>query len=262
MRKYAVLAAAAGLALAGSVANADFVVTANRINLGTANSFTSDTSNNGQMAGFDLVEFFAKNQGASATVENQGSKLLTVSLTMADASAGLLQIGGYARGASPHAGDPADLFGGGALYVATNGGSHYAFQPISSAPNAYYSLMTLLGDPGTTGENNPAQSYNQPSGGFVPANTFTNYAFAIKSFSNQYGSTTGGVNATTSNGGKGALFAIAVVPTGDNVSVSGQFGGDIGANPTAFTFVTPEPTVAGFFGIGLAGLAARRRRAI
>jgi len=56
---------------------------------------------------------------------------------------------------------------------------------------------------------------------------------------------------------KGALFALAVVPTGSKVSVTGQVASDVGA---LTDIVIPEPTALGF--VGLAGLALARRRRV
>jgi hypothetical protein len=97
-----------------------------------------------------------------------------------------------------------------------------------------------MGDPATAGENTP-NNITPSVGpiGFSPSPTFTNYGYAIKTFNAVYGSTNSvpntGVNATTANGGLGALFAVAVVPVADSVNVQGQLGGDIG-NGTNFNY--------------------------
>jgi len=62
MRKYGLLAAAAGLALGGSVANADFVITSSRVALtGTTDQVTFSVQNNGlgNTAGFPNLQAFS-----------------------------------------------------------------------------------------------------------------------------------------------------------------------------------------------------------
>ena len=78
-------AAILGLAFTGS-ARADFTVTAVRTDLGAVNSITS--GGNGAIPGaFGMIRFYAENLGASATVENQGTHLNSVNITMTDMGA-------------------------------------------------------------------------------------------------------------------------------------------------------------------------------
>jgi hypothetical protein len=57
----------------------------------------------------------------------------------------------------------------------------------------------------------------------------------------------------------GALFAVAVVPTGTKINLTGSIAADSGPiTPFTLSEVVPEPTALGF--IGLAGLALARRR--
>jgi hypothetical protein len=100
----------------------------------------------------------------------------------------------------------------------------------------------MLGDASTASDNNPNQVLNLL--GPTPANSYTNYGYAVKSFSVIYGSTTLGVNATTANGGLGALFAVAVVPFADSVNITGQLGGDVDPS-SAFNYNFTTSVVPG-----------------
>lgn len=227
--------AAAVLALAGSRARADFAISAVRVDLDAVNPTT--TNGNGPITGnFGLVEFFAENLGASGVV-NQGSRLTTVTVTMSDSGSGNLVVGGYTGSGTPSASAAADLFG--ANEIAVSGGG-YIFKELNTSTTGapkYVSAVNMLGDPTVSGDNNPQQAFN--SFQFTPANAFSNYGYAMKSFTATYGSQTGGVNATTANGGKGALFAVAVVPVADSVNVQGQLGGDLqNVNPTNFNYTS------------------------
>ena len=69
----------------------------------------------------------------------------------------------------------------------------------------------------------------------------------------------GGVPANT---GKGALIAVAVVPDGEAVGISGNIGGEVGS---AFAFPAivapfPEPASVGLLSLALAAVTVRRRR--
>ena len=64
-------------------------------------------------------------------------------------------------------------------------------------------------------------------------------------------------DANYANGGKGALIAVAVVPSGDQALFSGLVGGDQGA-PVALPPV-PEPSLTWLLGV-VAPLLVRRRR--
>src|SRR5579871_4768941 len=208
MRKRAMIAGAAALALAASRATADFAITAVRTDLGAVNSITNN--GNGVVPGYyGMTEFFARNLGAAGNV-NQGSKLASVSITMSDLGSGSLVVGGYAgSGTLPQDSATADLFG--QHEISAVNGSYVFKETLTATTGApkYVSFFNLLGDPSTAGQNNPNQTLFNP-GGFTPANAYSNYGYGIKSFSTDYSGTANGVNATTANGGLGALFAVAV----------------------------------------------------
>jgi len=271
MRKYGVLAAVAGFVLAGSVAKADFTISTQIYDLGSPAAGTNSPAQTGStapaMSGFTMVQFYAHNNN-----NGTGTKLLTANITLVDNTTGTghgLVIGGYVDpGNPPTTGDTADLFSANLMRrnSATSPTAYIWRNTTASAVGdpAYYSFFTMVGDPTVLTDDNTQQSYNQPSGGFVPANDASTYGFSIHQFANQYGSTSGGVNASTANSSKGALFAVAVVPTNDVVGLSGSLGGDLG-NPftmpvQAIPAVVPEPATLSLLGIGMAGLLARRRR--
>jgi hypothetical protein len=238
--KFIRAAAVAAVLLVCPQLRADFSITAVHTDLGAPNAIT--TGGNGTIApAYQMIRFYAENLGASAAVENQGTHLNSVNITMTDMGAGSLVIGGYNEPSGfPAAGDAADLFG--QHEVSVVGGAYQYKQTLTTTTNApkYVSFVNMLGDASVSSDNNPNQIFNVV--GPTPANTYSNYGYGIKSFSVVYGSTNGvGVNATTANGGLGALFAVAVVPFADSVNVQGQFGGDpIGPAPvpTNFNFTT------------------------
>ena len=220
MRKYAVLAAAAGLALTG-VAKADFIVTSTR---------TADTVD----AGNDVVEFFAKNDGTNGT----GTKVIASDITLADTSGGKLLI----KFVSASTSAKADLSATKAN-VDANG---------NIIPDR--SFVNILANDG----NDDPTAYSVVS--TVPDNTHANYAGGVTQFEVVGANLGGGINATTTNGGAGALVGVAVVPTGDPVKLSGTLGGELGA-PVAVSAVNgvPEPASLGLLGLGALGLIRRRR---
>jgi len=253
MRKMGLLASAAALVVGGSMAKADFVISSSTVDLSVANAAVEG---NGLMSGFDAIFLYAKNNGANGT----GTKLNSVQVTLTDHTAGNnLVIGGYTR-SSPLATSTAELIA--STEVNPNGSAYLlaGTQLNTSTQPPYYSVVTVLGDPTNSSESNQANVLVPPSA-YTPTNTFPNYGYAIHSFSVSVGSSIQGVNATTANGGLGALFAVVVLPHGDAVDYSGTLSGNIG-NGSAISGSTavPEPVTAGLFGIGLAGLAARRRR--
>lgn len=271
MKKRVLLAALASTALSGVMAKADFVVTGQRYNLGQSNVITGGANTNGSAtttSGYDLIEFFAENNG----LNNTGSTLTGGTVTMTDATSpsNNLVIGGYTGHGAPSGSSAPDLTGAGEVGPNTNG-SGYAFVGYANSQStspSYYSFMNVLGDPSNSAQNSPNNLLVNIDS---PSATYTNYQYGINSFTETLGTSAtngavNGVNATTANGGLGALFAVAVVPTGDSVSVSGTLlsaGGSNTSSQFAYTnaVATPEPASLGIFGIALASLISRRRRA-
>lgn len=221
MRKYAVLAAAAGMALA-SVAKADFAFTT-----------STDTLTNG----LERVTLWAINQGGTT-----GTKAVASDITIKDRSGHNLVVNFLSTAATAKA----DLTGTGATAT-----------PYASTG----SFVNLLGDANDpTGADNdptaysvvaavPANTHANYAGG-VPQFEVTG--------ANLNG---GVHSDNAINGGKGTLCAVAVAPVGDIIEFVGSIGGDVGvAQPLDVTNV-PEPMTLSLLGLGLGGLLIRRRQA-
>ena len=222
MAHYARLLVVAGILFTG-VARADFIVTSTR---GGPNPWVDSR--------FDIVEFFAKNTGANGS----GTKVLASDINMSNDSGGRLVFGFV--GASATAG--ADLVG-----VALPQGTSGVFIPS-------HTFVNFLTNDGTDDPTAAAIIFSKPDW-----HQHNVYAAEPSQFEVTIVSLSGGVNASTSNNGRGAMIAVAVLPKGDVVSISGSIGGDTGpAFPITATNL-PEPASVAFLML-VSGTSTRRRR--
>jgi len=222
------------------------------------------TAGSGTLAGFDIVRFFAaadpngpeKTQGATglflANVElqtNNNFKYLT---------------GQFAPPNNGAANPDIDLYGAqmdDTLVRTTNddAGSIGTYVGLRDPDFDQFFVAGLTVD-------GVAQGASKPNSNGATNNPSTFFA-SVKSFrvegivNNTAGTPAGDTQVFTPNVGQtgaGAIFAVAVVPTGSTVRALGTIGADKG--PTTDFDTVPEPTSLGFIGITAVGLLARRRR--
>ena len=221
MRKCGILTLAAALVLCRP-ASADFTYSFQRVDAG---------------GGLDRVSFYALSN--PNTAPDVGTQALGADLTLRDLNGNQLVIKFYDDGVDPIT---PDLTG-------------------ARAPDPYHSdrsFINLLGDPSNHHDSN---SHNAVLLGTRPDDTFDDFANGVWEFeATLIVGFTGGVNATsTANGGRGALIAVAVVPSGDPVQLFGMLGGSLPDSPPRdLNIITPEPTALGL--LGLVGSLLRRRR--
>jgi len=290
MRKTTLLAVAAGVALTGSVANAAITVSSTR-GLGT-----------GANSAFDIVRFFVKTTPGSPEDTSTGLQSAAVTLNVFAQPNSISNPTFHFKFLDQNADsfpdwDPtgkSSAGGGGlvssALTNTTTIGSFVGVRPYDKPSNQQGSFdpppgAGLYPTPDapasggfTAGHQPPQQSFDADGGGALgddpgDINPITLYQDKLKSFRVE------GFNSTTdpslltadANGGRGALFAVAVVPHNAAVRAQGIYLPNFSAgglatsktDATDFNVVdtgVPEPTSLTLLGIGALGLLGRRRR--
>lgn len=222
-----------GAVLAGalaSTAQAGFVINTNRL-VGT-----------GGNAGMDVIQFRAFNDGSGGT----GTRLVAVNVTL--------------QSPAPLKFDIHDIDADNANDVNALGLSP-TLSPNADTAGSWIRLGTTF----TATAILPSPTSTDTDGDFAP-----DQAIAPEYTSNSVTSfhvegahvPPSGQAGLIANTGSGALFAVAIVPTGTPVTVFGEVAGDTGDKVSIqATDPIPEPASLSLLGLGAMGLMARRRRA-
>jgi hypothetical protein len=284
MRKTTLIAAAAALALSGGIANAAITVSSTRV------------TGTGGDAAFDIVRFYAK--AVPGTTEDTSSGLQSAALTLSTFAAEGTPTFHFkfsdqnsdsfpdwdptGKGSAGSGGTA-----GSALTNTTTIGSFIGVRPYDKPNNQQGSFdlppgSGLYPTPGSLSDSHtgPQQSFDADGDGTLgndpgDVNPILLYQDKLSSFRVE------GFNSTTdpsllssdANGGRGALFAVGVVPHGAAVQVQGVFlpnftAGGLATDKTDaqdINFIdtgtnVPEPTSIALLGLGAMGFLARRRR--
>jgi len=239
MRKFALVAAAALMAAAGSAVKADFVFQTVRT-----------TISGGIFNGDDQVVLQVKNGTGTAQTGNIISTLMTLSSTATSPQFFIRTWdkanGSWDTGDVTTPGSNADF--GNEGYTGSD------FSTVRPGPVGSSIFFQLSGALGTT-------QTSSVLGATTPSETASTYTDgqAVSGFTANVG--IGGTNG--SNDAAFHTLAVAIVPSGQEVTFSGQVSSATGTSPNVQMSVSdptvPEPASLAVFGLGF-GLLARRRR--
>jgi hypothetical protein len=214
--------------MGASVANAGFVISSTR------------EDGSGGNAGFDVIKFFAKNDGLDGT----GTQLQSVDITLSLPTSPNSNLKVDFRDIDFDGEPDANVLGGGAFPIANPPGTYIrvggaaSFNTATAPPNAN-------SDPDADGVPN-----RQPSQDPFYTNLKT---LRVAGFN---------PTAPAATTGLGAQFAAAVVPDGVTVLAAGGVAGTTGAiTPVSELNAVPEPATIGLLGLGVMSMMGRRRRA-
>ena len=272
MRKFGLLAAAAGLAIGASVARADFVITT---------TTTPSTVTIGSKV-FDTVSFFVTNNGANGT----GTQTNNVDVAVYDSTNGgkngmLISSSNTADGSSNNAGavGTPDIFGQNAetslpLTSWIHGINTKVSQPVQGTSIVNFPTPGAFTEDQAPSNSNYNNTYADQSevGGFGGVEAWLSGAPTITTATEflqvtvEHGDSVTLVAPTSA----GRVIPSATWETGGTAfginnskiivpGVNGQNGLPMsGAN--SLVVATPEPASLGFLGLAAGGLLARRRR--
>jgi hypothetical protein len=284
MRKTTLFAAAAALALSGSMANAAITVTSTRV------------AGTGADSAYDIVRFFAK--AVPGTAEDASTGLQSAAITLSTFAAGSTPTFHFkfsdqnsdtfpdwdptGKGSAGSGGTV-----GSALTNTTTIGSFVGVRPYDKPGNQQGSFDLPPGSGVYPMPASPTNSHDGPKSSFDadgdgtlgsdpgdvdPVALYQDKltSFRVEGFNSVVDPS---LLSSDANGGRGALFAVGVVPHGAAVQAQGVFLPNFTAgglatpstSPQNIDFVdtgtnVPEPTSMALLGLGAMGFLARRRR--
>jgi hypothetical protein len=262
MRKFGLLAAVAGLAIGGSVAQADFVISSTR----AQNAFTNGPTS------FDIITFTVTNNGLNGT----GASTNNIDVAMFDSTGGgkngmLISATGPAGSPLPNYPDVFANFGETSL-------PHTSWVNGNLHPTG---VTLIQGGASVASMNGSTFTFDQSNNSTdLFANSYTDLQMVAGLGGDMFW--TSALNAPNVSGG--GVFAQATVIHGDSVTMVipvsagrnapsttwetggtsfGQTGSSTihpNAGGTYTDSLVPEPASIGFLGLAAGGLLARRRR--
>jgi hypothetical protein len=269
------LASLAVLGLAAVSAQADQIIPNDPTSKGTMTVSETVTQGTGDLAGFELHRFYAAFSSASPEAQAGAHGLQSVKVTLSSANGFKFLTGQFAAPTFPTNPD-VDITGSNAddatYRSATTMGDPMQFTGIGTGVFVHDPDFDAFSVQGVAVDGTPRSTtaYNATSPTAGGSALFTNAkSFRVEGFTQNPNPATpenpfgGDPSALTSNttAGSGALFAMAIVPTGTGVGIEGILAADKGDTTVfASSGAVPEPGSLAFIGLGAVGFLARRRR--